>query len=99
MRVEFLPAAADELQAAADWFEARKSGLGEEFRTEVRHTVELIKMFPHGWHRLSDLVRRCQTNRFPYGVIYQFRESEDLILIVAIMHLHRRPGYWDSRIG
>jgi hypothetical protein len=33
--------------------------------------------------------------RFPYGVVYQILESE--ILVVAITHLHRRPGYWRDR--
>src|SRR5688572_14414314 len=99
MRVEFLPAAALELEEAVDWYNARKPGLGEDLRTDVRRALELIEMFPNGWHRLSDLVRRCRTKRFPYGVIYQFREAENLILVVAVMHLHRRPGYWEGRVG
>ena len=33
---------------------------------------------------------------FPYGIIYQVRQDE--ILIVAIANLHRRPDYWEYRI-
>jgi len=41
-------------------------------------------------------VRRALVNRFPYGVLYVDDHSE--LLIVAIMHLHREPGYWESRV-
>ncbi|MCI0365313.1 MAG: addiction module protein, partial [Phycisphaerales bacterium] len=36
--------------------------------------------------------RRRQLRRFPYGIVYSVRS--DHILVVALMHLHRRPGYW-----
>jgi len=39
--------------------------------------------------------RRCRTKRFPYGLIYRCKGDE--ILIVAVAHLHRRPGYWHDR--
>jgi hypothetical protein len=31
-------------------------------------------------------------NRFPYAILY--RIASDEVQIVAVMHLHRRPGYW-----
>jgi hypothetical protein len=37
MRVEFLPAAATELEEAVAWYEAQTIGLGEDFRAEVRN--------------------------------------------------------------
>ena len=45
---------------------------------------------------LGGNIRRCQTRRFPYGVIY----AQDLhgILILAVMHLYREPDYWKNRI-
>jgi hypothetical protein len=33
---------------------------------------------------------------YPYGIVYQIRV--DMIVVVAIMHLHREPTYWKSRI-
>ncbi len=31
-------------------------------------------------------------DRFSYAVLY--RAEPEQILLVAVMHLHRRPGYW-----
>lgn len=31
-------------------------------------------------------------DRFPYAVLY--RAEAEQILLVAVIHLHRRPGYW-----
>ena len=33
---------------------------------------------------------------FPYSVIFQ--EKSDIILVVAVAHAKRRPGYWQTRI-
>jgi plasmid stabilization system protein ParE len=93
--VRFLEVARIELRDAARFYEAQRRGLGAEFRDEVRSTLERIKRFPHAWQALSENSRRCQTRRFPYGVIYRVEAEE--ILVVAIAHLHRRPGYWTDR--
>ncbi len=92
MTVRFLEIARVELREAAQYYEAQRRGLGAEFRDEIRLTLERIKHFPDAWQTLSENTRRCQTRRFPYGVIY--RVEPDGILVVAIAHLHRRPGYW-----
>jgi hypothetical protein len=96
MNVEFLPIAAAELEDAVEWYNGKRSGLGEEFRTEVGRAVDRILIFPEGWARVSRRARRCQLDRFPYGVIYQVRA--DMILVVAIMHFSRKPGYWHGRL-
>jgi hypothetical protein len=33
--------------------------------------------------------------RFPYSIVY--KEAADKIMIVAIAHQRRRPGYWRRR--
>jgi hypothetical protein len=35
--------------------------------------------------------------RFPFGVIYSV-EGQDVI-VIAVAHLHRKPGYWTSRFS
>ena len=95
MKVDFLSIAEIELNDAIDYYNEQSEGLGFELAYEVQKTIERIIHFPEAWFKLSKRTRRCRCKRFPYGVIYQIRQ--DFILIVAIMHLHRNPGYWKLR--
>ena len=67
-----------------------------DLRDETNATIERITRLPEAWRPLSKNTRRCRTHRFPYGVIYQLKSDE--ILIVAIAHLHRDPGYWADHL-
>jgi hypothetical protein len=96
MKYSFHPAAKQELIEAIEYYNACEEGLGVQFAKEVYLTIQNIQLFPHAWSPLSPNTRRCLTNRFPYGVIYQ--ETEDEILIMAIMQLNRKPNYWRKRI-
>ncbi len=96
MEVEFLEPAERELVEAIGRYNGESEGLGYEFAAEVNRTVGRILEHPNAWAQLSKRTRRCRTNRFPYGVVYQVRN--DVILIVAIMHLHRDPTSWKDRL-
>ena len=96
MEIDFLPPAKDELTEAISYYNAQGEGLGYEFAAEMKRTLERIVQYPDAWSQLSNRTRRCRTNRFPYGVIYQIRKKT--LLIVAVMHLSREPETWKSRI-
>jgi plasmid stabilization system protein ParE len=96
MRYVFHPEAQSELQSAVDYYEECREGLGDEFALEVNSAIQRILAFPQAWTRLSGQIRRCIVNRFPYGVIYQNFNGE--ILILALMPLRRKPGYWKKRL-
>lgn len=88
-------AARRELTDAVRYYNAQRVRLGNEFRDEAWETIERIKKFPEAWHPLSSAIRRCQMQRFPYGIIYEPSANE--ILIIAVAHLHQTPEYWRSR--
>ncbi|MFZ5572504.1 MAG: type II toxin-antitoxin system RelE/ParE family toxin [Thermodesulfobacteriota bacterium] len=98
MKVEFLIPARTELYEAVVFYNIQKQGLGEEFAEEAEDTITRIKENPEAWPRLasSTRTRRCLTNRFPYGIIYQIRKNS--ILVVAVMHQRRHPRSWRSRL-
>ncbi len=96
MEFEFFAPAQAELTQVVDYYNQQQDGLGEEFASEVFKAIHRILEQPHAWGKLSRRCRRCRTNRFPYGVVYQVREK--CILIIAVMHLHRRPEYWMERL-
>jgi plasmid stabilization system protein ParE len=96
MRIEFLDPAKKELAEAIAYYNRESEGLGYRFAGEVRRTLSRILQYPHAWPPISERTRRCRTSGFPYGVIYQTRE--DAIVVVAVMHLHRHPDSWKSRL-
>jgi plasmid stabilization system protein ParE len=96
MKVEFLEPARAEFLEAVEYYNQQREGLGLEFAEEVRATIERIIQFPEAWLPISKRTRRCRTNRFPFGIIYQMRD--EILLIIAVMHLHREPRSWRTRI-
>ena len=92
----FLPEAEDEMNEAADFYDSRAYGLGTEFLDDVQRAVDLIRDYPEIGLQFTDDLRRVSIQRFPFSVIYAIRPTE--LMIVAIAHQRRRPGYWKERI-
>ena len=96
MKIRFLEVAQIELDEAIEYYNYEVPGLGEAFLTEVFNALDRIGKYPEAWQPCSKRTRRCQTRRFPYGIMYQIRKDETVI--VAIANLHRKPAYWKKRI-
>lgn len=96
MQYDFHPEAQRELQIAADYYDGISPELGDAFLDEVERSLERIVKFPEAWAQLSINTRRCRTVGFPYGIVYQIQG--DRVLIVAFMHLQRKPNYWTDRV-
>jgi plasmid stabilization system protein ParE len=97
MPVHFLPAARDEFLAAADFYERQASGLGRDFIAEVERNLALLAANPEigaPWHYQT---RRLPMRRFPFNIVHQLHA--DQLVIVAVAHQSRRPGYWRTRIS
>jgi plasmid stabilization system protein ParE len=95
MTYSFHPEAEAEFLGAVEFYEARRAGLGQDFAIEVYSAIQRIVSFPTAWPVLGGDVRRCLTNRFPYGVLYTLEPNG--VFILAVMHLHRASGYWGDR--
>jgi toxin ParE2 len=96
MKWRIEPAARLELVDAASWYDAAKLGLGADFLDEFEAGLRRIEELPNAWHALGDQLRRYRLKRFPYGIIYHVGEGE--IVVIAVAHLHREPGYWYARL-
>ncbi len=94
--LDFHPEAEEEFVAAVDYYESCESGLGSSFAGEVLAAIENILAFPTAWPLIEHEIRRCQTRRFPYGILYTV--EADMIFILAVMDLRREPGCWKDRL-
>ena len=95
MIVEFLDEATGELIEAAIWYEAKESGLGVRFRDEIARVVNRITEDPLLWRERASGYRRVNCPVFPYFIPYFIREQK--IIIAAIAHDRRKPGYWQNQ--
>lgn len=96
MRFEFHPDALTEYTDAAQYYAGCRKGLELRFIEAVEHAIELIIEAPERWRFLEEDVRWCLTRVFPYAILYTI--EADYILIIAVMHCRREPGYWRHRI-
>jgi toxin ParE1/3/4 len=96
VRWEFHPEALEEYQEAALYYAERDPAVALRFVEAIEDAIRRILGSPLAWRVLEDDVRRCLTRVFPYGVLYTV--EADHILIVAVMHGSREPGYWKRRL-
>lgn len=95
MNVVSHPEAEKELEGATLWYEQRQPGLGNDFIDEFDRTVRRIVAEPNRWRRINGNNRKLNFHRFPYAIVYSV--GDDVLSIKAVMHLHRRPFYWQDR--
>ena len=81
---------------AARVYEQRRGGLGFRFIRVVEEVCDKIGEFPEAGAPLGRKDRKRRVPRFPYDVVY--RIAEERILVLAIKHQRRRPGYWTWRL-
>ncbi len=92
----FHPEADAEYAAAARFYTEIQPELGGRFYDEIETAIAAVCAHPRQFHEFDPPARRYLAQRFPYAVVYL--EEPDRIWIVAVMHLHRQPGYWHERL-
>ena len=95
MTIKFHSEARKEFFEAADYYEDQVVGLGDDFIDEVEKVLDVIEQQSASGTKITNTERRFLVSRFPYGVIYSV--EADQIVILAVMNLKRKPGYWKSR--
>lgn len=97
MRVILEHEAEQEMLAAAEYYNEQQDGLGTDFLDEVEVATDAIGRAPlrHGFYGRP--IRSIALKRFPYRLL--FAVETDRVVVVAVMHLHRRPGYWKHRLS
>ncbi|HEX8372062.1 MAG TPA: type II toxin-antitoxin system RelE/ParE family toxin [Chthoniobacterales bacterium] len=97
MNVRILRLASEELLEAVEYYEQEQSGLGEKLWREVDQHIEWIRLHPLIPRIRPGDYRRVNLKVFPYHIAYSAREDE--VVIWAIAHSHKQPGYWRKRMS
>ena len=65
------------------------------FAGAVDESLSAIAAQPERFAVIDDLHRACPVGRFPFRIVY--RVVANRIVVVAMAHAKRRPGYWKGR--
>ena len=98
MSIGFHPEAAVELAAHVEWYDLQEPGLGIDFELAVYDGLVVIAAHPDAWPAWEGLegVRFYPMARFPF--LLPYAALDDVILVLAVAHERREPGYWAGRV-
>jgi plasmid stabilization system protein ParE len=93
--IEFTDGAECDLEDALDWYEqlGARSRLGRAIELGISQIAES----PPRWREIEPGVRRLVMRKFPYSIVYAWHPDQDQLVILALAHHKREPGYWRSR--
>jgi plasmid stabilization system protein ParE len=95
MKVRLHPEARAELLEARKWYYDRSPLSSVAFSHVVDRAVSRIRNSPNSFPLAEHGTRKIVLQRFPFNIFYRTGEGE--IVIVAVAHQKRRPGYWSDR--
>lgn len=95
MRISFHPDATAELEASAGWYAKRNTEASRSFCVAVDIAIANVESDPERFARIDARHRACSVRKFPFQIV--FRHDNDQIVVVAVAHAKRRPGYWRER--
>lgn len=96
--IRFHPEARDEIATSIAYYDDARPGHGARFLAAVTRVIDLVSATPQGgtpWRHGP--VRTWRMVGFPCVLAYVV--EPDHVLVLAIAHTSRRPGYWLDRLG
>ena len=89
------PLAEEDAKNAANWYNEKQEGLGNEFLLSLDALFNAIQRNPNQYETIYRELKRAFTSRFPYAVF--FIVEGNIISVLAILHTSRSPKIWKGR--
>ena len=96
----FHPEALFEYGEAANYYLGVASPRAADgFVTAVESAVAALVAAPMRWRVVeAPEIRRYVFSHFPFVIYYRWEQQYDRVVIYAVMHCSRKPGYWRQRV-
>lgn len=88
--IDFTEPARDDADAGFKWYECKKDGLGFDFLQEIENFVLKLKNNPYAYSYLSEPLRQCKIDRFPYVIVFEIKE--DKVVVYRVFNTHQDPA-------
>jgi toxin ParE1/3/4 len=92
------PDAEADIEQSGDFYESRRTGYGERFRSEVDKALRQIGATPKAFALYKNgPTRRRLLKGFPYAVY--FLEKDDTVHVLAVYNQRGKPDAWADRLN
>jgi plasmid stabilization system protein ParE len=98
MPVTFHRLAAEEFVTVRRWYARRSPATEARFVAAVELAVQSIEANPAAGTSYRGPYRWVRVRRFPYLIYYEAPDPT-MVLVYAVAHARRRPGYWRRRVN
>lgn len=95
LRFHLHPEAEREALETVRWIKADDPRQAALFAEALEKAIAAARTHPDLYRCFDGDFRKVRIGKFRSAVVFRNRETE--IQIIAIMHLHREPGYWKNR--
>jgi len=97
----FFAEALAEYEDAVVYYEKREAGLGARLLQEFDEAFAVALAYPEAFAMVPEApidfgLRWVMLRTFPIKLVYTVRD--ETLLLVAVFHARRRPGYWLERL-
>jgi plasmid stabilization system protein ParE len=93
--VRYLPAARVDFDESFNWYATQNVVSARQFVQAIDATLTRISTDPESFPLVDRHHRACSLRRFPFRIVYRW--CDDHVLVVAVAHAKRRPGFWRHR--
>ena len=102
MKLRFLDYVEDQTNRTVAHLENERSGAGVRFAVEYDAVLEQLEIDPRFYPRVDDPVpnreiRNAAILRATYRVVFEV--CPDDVLVIGVLHTHRRPGSWHNSLA
>lgn len=94
--IRFTAEARQEFLSEVAYYSEVEQSLGKRFSTAIEEATARALTFPNAGSLSASNTRCVFTKGFPFSII--FRPEENGIVVFAVAHHTRKPGYWRSRV-
>ncbi len=95
-RVVVLAEAAEDIEAARDFYDAQQPGIGDYCADSLVADIDGPALY-HGIHFRQFGFYRMLANRFPFGIYY--RETKDNTQVCPVLDLRRDPCWFRKELA
>lgn len=96
---QLLREAERELELARRWYDEQRHGLGLVFFDAYEDAVRHAREFPGAGAvalEFTHTVRKFPFEGFPFYIVTSV--IDDTLVVIAVAHAKRKPGYWVERV-